>query len=88
MKRKIHYAWIIVFVTFLTLLAVQGVRLSFGAFIQPWEEEFSMDRGTISLISMLSFIVYGVSQPVIGRLVDRFGPRIILSLSTLLVGLS
>ncbi|MCY9419415.1 MFS transporter, partial [Bacillus inaquosorum] len=88
MKRKIHYAWIIVFVTFLTLLAVQGVRLSFGAFIQHWEEEFSMDRGTILVISMLSFIVYGVSQPVIGRLVDRFGPRIILSLSTLLVGLS
>ncbi len=45
-------------------------------------------QGHDSLISMLSFIVYGVSQPVIGRLVDRFGPRIILSLSTLLVGLS
>ncbi|ATH94355.1 MFS transporter [Bacillus glycinifermentans] len=88
MKRKLHYAWIIVFVTFLTLLAVQGVRLSFGAFIQPWEEEFSLDRGTISLISMLSFIVYGASQPLIGRLVDKFGPRIILSFSTLLVGLS
>ncbi|MCY8035437.1 MFS transporter [Bacillus sonorensis] len=88
MKRKLHYAWIIVFLTFLTLLAVQGVRLSFGAFIQPWEEEFSLDRGTISLISTLSFIIYGVSQPVIGRLVDRFGPRVILSFSTLLVGLS
>ncbi|KKB71517.1 MULTISPECIES: MFS transporter [Bacillus] len=88
MKRKLHYAWIIVFVTFLTLLAVQGVRLSFGAFIQPWEEEFSLDRGTISLISMLSFIVYGASQPLIGRLVDKFGPRIVLSFSTLLVGLS
>ncbi|NPC91508.1 MFS transporter [Bacillus sp. WMMC1349] len=88
MKQKLHYAWLIVFVTFLTLLAVQGVRLSFGAFIKPWEEDFSLDRGTISLISMLSFIVYGVSQPVIGRLVDRVGPRIVLSLSTLLVGLS
>ncbi|MFN2746624.1 MULTISPECIES: MFS transporter [Bacillus] len=88
MKRKLHYAWIIVFVTFLTLLAVQGVRLSFGAFIEPWERDFSLDRGTTSLISTLSFIVYGISQPVIGKLVDRFGPRIILSLSTLLVGLS
>ncbi|MDP1442282.1 MFS transporter [Priestia megaterium] len=88
MRIKIHYAWVIVFVTFLTLLAVQGVRLSFGAFVQPWEEEFSMDRGTISLISTLSFIIYGLSQPIIGKLVDKWGARIILSLSTFLVGIS
>ncbi|BAB06413.1 MFS transporter [Halalkalibacterium halodurans] len=88
MKRKIHYGWIIVAVTFLTFLAVQGVRLSFGAFVQPWETEFSMDRGSISLISTLSFIVYGISQPLIGKLVDRLGARFILSCSTLLVGVS
>ncbi|MED3867085.1 MFS transporter [Priestia megaterium] len=88
MKKKIHYAWVIVFVTFLTLLAVQGVRLSFGAFVEPWERDFSMDRGEISLISTLSFIVYGLSQPIIGRLVDKLGARTILSASTLLVGVS
>lgn len=88
MEKKIHYAWIVLFVTFLALLAVQGVRLSFGAFIEPWETEFSMDRGTISLISTLSFIVYGISQPVVGKLVDRFGARMILSVSALLVGIS
>jgi sugar phosphate permease len=88
MKKQIHYAWVIVFVTFLTLLAVQGVRLSFGAFVEPWERDFSMDRGEISLISTLSFIVYGLSQPIIGRLVDKLGARTILSASTLLVGVS
>ena len=88
MKIKLHYAWIIVIVTFLTFLAVQGVRLSFGAFVEPWEKEFSMDRGTTSLISTLSFIIYGLSQPVIGKLVDKLGARIILSISTLLVGIS
>ncbi|MCG8399606.1 MFS transporter, partial [Bacillus atrophaeus] len=51
--KRLHYAWIIVFITFLILLAVQGVRLSFGAFVEPWEREFSLDRGTISLISTL-----------------------------------
>ncbi|MDL5143887.1 MFS transporter [Bacillus atrophaeus] len=86
--KKFHYAWIIVCVTFLILLAVQGVRLSFGAFVEPWEKQFSMDRGLISLISTLSFIVYGISQPVIGRLVDRLGPRAVLSCSTLLTGVS
>lgn len=86
--KRLHYAWIIVFITFLILLAVQGVRLSFGAFVEPWEREFSLDRGTISLISTLSFVVYGISQPVIGRLVDRWGARAVLSWSTLLTGIS
>ncbi|GAA4713920.1 MFS transporter [Brevibacillus fulvus] len=87
MNKTIHYAWVALFLTFLALLAVQGVRLSFGAFIQPWEEEFSVDRATISLLSMGSFIIYGVSQPVVGRLIDRYGVRKILSVSILLVGL-
>ncbi|AUZ25070.1 MFS transporter [Bacillus cereus] len=86
--KRLHYAWIIVSVTFLILLAVQGVRLSFGAFVEPWERQFSMDRGTISLISTLSFIVYGISQPVIGRLVDKWGARAVLSWSSLLTGVS
>ncbi|MCY8502701.1 MFS transporter [Bacillus inaquosorum] len=86
--KRLHYAWIIVSVTFLILLAVQGVRLSFGAFVEPWERQFSMDRGTISLISTLSFIVYGISQPVIGRLVDKWGARAVLAWSALLTGVS
>ncbi|OLQ46195.1 MFS transporter [Bacillus licheniformis] len=86
--KRLHYAWIIVSVTFLILLAVQGVRLSFGAFVEPWERQFSMDRGTISLISTLSFIVYGISQPIIGRLVDKWGARAVLSWSALLTGVS
>lgn len=55
MRIKFHYAWMIIFVTFLTFLAVQGGRLSFGAFMEPWEKEFSLDRGTISLACPLSF---------------------------------
>lgn len=85
---KLHYGWIILLTTFLALFAVQGVRLAFGAFIIPWEDDFSLDRGMISLISTLSFIVYGLSQPVIGQLIDRYGARIIIIVSTALVGVS
>lgn len=86
-SRKLHYAWIIVFVTFLAFLAVQGGRLAFGAFMEPWERDLSIDRGTTSLISTLSFVIYGLSQPLIGRLIDKIGARIVISLSTLLVGI-
>jgi MFS family permease len=88
MKLKIHYAWIVLIVTFLGLLAVQGIRLSFGAFILPWQNEFSADRGSISLISSISFIVYGASLPVFGKLVDRFGVRNVFAASALITGMS
>ncbi|MEH7223472.1 MFS transporter [Bacillus sp. JJ1566] len=88
MMRKFHYAWIIVFVTFLAFLAVQGGRLAFGAFVEPWEQDLHMDRATTSLISTISFVIYGLSQPFIGRLIDRYGARLILSISTFIVGIS
>lgn len=86
--RNIHYAWIILTLTFIALLSAQGVRLSFGAFITPWEEEFSTTRGVISLVAFISYLVFAFSQPFIGRLIDRYGVRSILSFSILLVGIS
>lgn len=50
-KINIHYAWVVLLICFAALLAVQGIRLSFGAFMKPWEKEFAIDRGTVSLVS-------------------------------------
>ncbi|MFC4453151.1 MFS transporter [Deinococcus sonorensis] len=87
-RPRVHYAWIILAVCFFGILAAQGVRLAFGAFVTPWEHEFSVSRSTISFVSLVSFVVYGLTQPLVGRLVDRVGVRRVLSLSVLLVGLS
>ena len=88
MRHRVHYAWIILAVGFCGLLAAQGARLAFGAFVVPWEQEFGASRGAISSISMVSFLVYGLSQPFMGRMVDRFGVRLVFSSGVLLVGLS
>ncbi len=47
--RGTHYAWVTLALCFLGLLAAQGVRLSFGAFMLPWEATFGADRGAVSL---------------------------------------
>jgi len=80
-----HYAWTVLGLCFLAILCAQGVRLSFGAFVRPWEDAFDASRGTITLIGSLSFLVYGGSQPFVGRAVDRFGIRRTLAASTVLV---
>lgn len=80
-----HYAWTVLLLCFFAILCAQGVRLSFGAFVRPWEEAFGASRGAITLIGSLSFLVYGFSQPFVGRAVDRFGIRRTLVVSSLLV---
>jgi predicted MFS family arabinose efflux permease len=83
--RRRHYAWTVLALCFFAILCAQGVRLSFGAFVRPWEETFGASRGSIALIASLSFLVYGGSQPFVGRAVDRVGIRRTLALSTLVV---
>src|SRR3954449_8899774 len=82
-----HYAWTVLLLCFFAILCAQGVRLSFGAFVRPWQDAFDASRGTITLIGSLSFLVYGGSQPFVGRAVDRFGIRRVLVVSSLLVAL-
>jgi sugar phosphate permease len=83
--QRRHYAWTVLLLCFFAILCAQGVRLSFGAFVRPWEDEFDVSRGTVTLIGSLSFLVYGGSQPFVGRAVDRFGIRRVLVVSSLLV---
>ena len=77
-----HYAWTVLALCFIAILFAQGLRLAFGAFVRPWEEEFDVSRGTITLIGSLSFLVYGGAQPFVGRAVDLLGIRRTLVAST------
>ena len=85
-KLPFHYGWIILGICFLGLFASLGVRTSFGAYVTSWESTFEVNRTFVSIVSSVSLITYGVFQPITGRLNDRFGGRIILSVSLLLIG--
>lgn len=70
--RRHHYAWTILTVAFVGLLGAQGVRLAFGAFVVPWEEDFGISRGTVTAVSLVSYLVYGAAQTLVGKWVERF----------------
>jgi sugar phosphate permease len=76
--KKLHYAWIIVPVTFVALLTSAGVRTAPGVIIKPLEAEFGWDRSSISLAVAVSLFAFGFGAPLGGTLIDRFGPRKLL----------
>lgn len=80
-QAKFNYGYIIVALSFLALFAAMGIRGSFGTYTTPWEQTFSVNRFMVSVVSFISLFIYGFSMMLAGRLVDRIGPRKVLSYS-------
>jgi MFS family permease len=92
--RRVHagssfyYGWFVVSVSFLIVLLSMGVYGSFGNFLKPMSAEFGWDRTTVSLPAAVAILMNGLFQPFVGRLVDRFGPRRVITLNLLLLACS
>ncbi|MCQ6275898.1 MFS transporter [Bacillus sp. V3B] len=76
----------IVFVTFLTLMGAFGLNLAVGQFFTPLNETYGWSLTTLSLGVSLNMITWGVFQPVMGKLIDRFGPKPVIAGSAALMG--
>jgi sugar phosphate permease len=81
---KLHYAWIIVAVTFAVAVITAGVRATPGVLIVPLEEEFHWSRATISFAVGINLLLFGAIGPFAAAVMDRFGARrtITLALAT------
>lgn len=73
--KRLHYAWIIVGITFLVLLIAAGVRTAPQVLIKPLEQEFGWTRSNISFAIAVSILWFGLGGPLAGTLVERFGLR-------------
>jgi MFS family permease len=86
-QTRIFYGYIIVGITFLTLMLVLGLQGSFGLFFEPLTKDLGWTRTAISGAYSLAQIVYGIFGIVIGLVNDRFGPRVAVTLCGASAGL-
>lgn len=84
--RGFYYGWTIVYVTFYTIFVVSAVSFSFGIFFKPLIAEFNWSRSLVSFAVSLNMIVYGLVQAFIGRAIDRWGSRAVVSASVMILG--
>lgn len=80
-------AWALVGLGFVALALAFSARAALGLVMPIWEQEFGWSRSFISGGGALALIVMAVVAPVVGRGVDRQGPRRILSFGLLALAL-
>ncbi len=73
--KRLHYAWVVAAVTWITLLAAAGFRSTPSTLIVPLQHEFGWSRATISLAVSINLLLFGLFAPFAGGLMGRFGVR-------------
>jgi MFS family permease len=86
-KSAIYYGYVIAVASFFILVMIHGVRFSYGVFFTPMARELGWNSATTSLVYAISLFVEGVFNFILGGLADRFGPKLVITLSGVLLAL-
>ena len=75
LRGRIHYAWVVAALTFLTLLVVAGIRATPSVLIVPLERNFGWGRDSITLAVSVGLFLFGMMGPFAAAAMQRFGVR-------------
>ena len=68
-----------------TIISIcMGLRQSLGLFMRPMTVDAGISAATFGFAIALQNIVWGIAQPFVGALADKYGPRPILIVTALL----
>ncbi|MHC0433653.1 MFS transporter [Streptomyces sp. O3] len=74
-RPRIHRAWIVAGVAFVTIIGGAAFNALPGVLIEPLHEEFAWSRGEIGFAISVTMALYGLTAPFAAALMDRFGIR-------------
>jgi predicted MFS family arabinose efflux permease len=82
------YRYLILLVGFVTLAGSSGVSSSFAVFYSTLLQEFNWTHAGGASVYSVNQLVLAASAPLMGWLLDRFGPRWLFPLAATLVGIA
>lgn len=85
-ESRFFYGYIVVAASLLIILLTYGMRTSFGVFFKPMINEFDWTRALTSGAVTLSMLMQGLWGILMGRVNDRFGSRLVITLCCFLSG--
>jgi len=87
-EGRVHYAWIVVALMFVVILASVGVRAAPGVLIVPLEQSFGWSAAVISGAISLNILLFGLVGPFAAGLIQVIGLKrtVLISMALLVVG--
>jgi MFS family permease len=83
--HRLHYAWIVLAITFFAILVAAGMRSVTGVIMIPLEREFDWSRADISLAFAINLTIYGFSGPFIAAWMDKLGVKKMMAYAMLIL---
>ncbi|MER5715070.1 MFS transporter [Streptomyces sp. NPDC002132] len=80
-RRRVHRAWLVAAVTFVTIIGAAAFRSVPGLLIDPLHEEYGWSHGTIGAAVSVNLALYGLTAPFAAALMDRFGIRRVVAVA-------
>ncbi|AZM53871.1 MFS transporter [Streptomyces sp. WAC 01529] len=82
---RIHRAWFVAAVTFVTIIGAAAFRSLPSLLIDPLHDDFGWSRGTIGLAVSINLALYGLTAPFAAALMDRFGIRRVVAVALIVI---
>jgi MFS family permease len=87
-RPQLFYGWVVVALSAAGLfLGAPIVVFSFGVFFKPMVADFHASRAAVSLAFSIANIAGALSIPCVGMIIDRFGAKRLIVVSTFVYGL-
>ena len=86
-RTRIHRAWFVAAVTFVTIIGAAAFRSLPGLLINPLHEDFGWSRGTIGAAVSVNLALYGLTAPFAAALMDRYGIRRVVAVALTVIAL-
>ncbi|WP_330175214.1 MFS transporter [Streptomyces sp. NBC_01498] len=80
-RPRIHRAWFVAAVAFVTIIGAAAFASLPGLLIDPLHEEFDWSRGEIGFAVSVNLALYGLTAPFAAALMDRFGIRRVVAVA-------
>jgi len=86
-RNRIHRAWFVAAVAFVTIIGAAAFRSVPGLLIDPLHDEFGWSRGTIGAAVSINLVLYGLTAPFAAALMDRFGIRRVVAVALTMIAI-
>jgi len=86
-RHSALFPWFLVSFGFLALALAFSARATLSLVMPLWEVELGWSRSYVSGVGAAALVVMAIIAPLAGRLVDRHGPRVALSVGLLALAL-